>query len=153
VRRWRIGVAGALAAGLLAASSPAEEERGLNASHEGYPLYLRYCADCHGLRADGKGRRAQALARPPSDLTRLSARRGEPMRLDELSRIIDGRRNMQGHAAADMPIWGEQFLGEVPNPAMRERARIRLVQSLAEYVLSIQVAAEPAAEEKDPAQP
>jgi mono/diheme cytochrome c family protein len=134
-------LAAALALALLAVpsvSAEEEKERGLNPSHEGYPLYQRLCASCHGLRADGKGPRAAVTDPPPADLTRLAAARGEAPRLDELTRIIDGRRTLRAHGEGPMPVWGEELVAGVADPAMREQARIRLIQSLAEYVLSIQ---------------
>ncbi len=129
-------------AGLLLAALPGSaqeaEERGRNPSHEGYPLYQRFCAACHGLRADGKGPRAVVTSPPPADLTRLAAAPGEAPRLDALTRVIDGRRTIRAHGEGPMPVWGEDLVADVPDPAMREQARIRLIQSLAEYVLSIQ---------------
>lgn len=137
----RSKLAAALAPALLLALSASggdEEERGRNPSHEGYPLYQRFCASCHGIRADGKGARAAVTSPPPTDLTRLAAARGRAPRLEELTRIIDGRRTVRAHGEGPMPVWGEELAADVSDPTMREQARIRLTQSLAEYVLSIQ---------------
>jgi mono/diheme cytochrome c family protein len=141
---WRLGALPALciALALLAgapAAAQAATERGPNPDHEGYPLYQRFCASCHGVHADGRGPRAAALSPPPPDLTHLAASRGEPLRLDEITRIIDGRRTLRAHGEGPMPVWGEALVADVADPAAREQARIRLIQSLAEYVLSIQV--------------
>lgn len=139
VRPPTLAALGALAL-LLAAPAPAAEEavRGLNPGHEGYPLYQRFCASCHGVRADGKGPRAMLVSPPPPDLTHLVAARGEAPHLDELTRVIDGRRTLRAHGEGPMPVWGEALVADVPDATMREQARIRLVQSLAEYLLSIQ---------------
>lgn len=133
----------------LALAAGAEPERGPNPEHDGYPLYQRFCASCHGLRADGRGPRAPALKKPPPDLTQLSVVRGAPLRLDELTRVIDGRRRLHAHGEGPMPVWGEELVGDVSDATIREQTRVRLIQSLAEYVLSIQ--ATPSARDADQA--
>jgi mono/diheme cytochrome c family protein len=136
----------ALALGLFGTTpgSPEEEvERGPNPDHEGYPLYQRFCASCHGLRADGRGPRAATVSPPPADLTHLAASRGGALSLDEVTRVIDGRRTLRAHGEGPMPVWGKELVADVADPEMREKARIRLVQSLAEYVVSIQVPDDP----------
>lgn len=128
--------------GALSASADEATPQGPNPGHEGYALYQRFCASCHGVHADGKGPRAAAMSPPPADLRHLASAPGGAPTLDELTRIIDGRRTIRAHGEGPMPVWGEEFAADVPDPEMREKARIRLVQSLAEYVLSIQVPAE-----------
>ena len=133
---------GALIAALLLAAGAAAEEgapaTGLNPTHPGHPLYQHHCAECHGVFADGKGPRAAALDKPPPDLTRLGDPKGEQPRLDALTRSIDGRRTLRAHGTGGMPVWGEKLAEDVPDWRAREEARIRLIQSLAEYLLSIQ---------------
>ena len=132
---------GLIAALMLAAGAVGDEAvpaTGLNPAHLGHPLYQRFCGECHGVLADGKGRRAPALETPPPDLTRLGEAKGEAPRLDALIRVIDGRRTVRAHGAGPMPAWGEKLAEEVPDWRAREEARIRLIQSLAEYLLSIQ---------------
>jgi mono/diheme cytochrome c family protein len=126
----------------LPASAAEQPERGPNPGHEGYPLYQRFCASCHGVHADGRGPRAAAMSPPPADLRHLAAARGRALSLDEITRVIDGRRTVRAHGEGPMPVWGEELVADVPDPEMREKARIRLVQSLAEYVLSIQLPAD-----------
>ena len=132
---------GLIAALLLAAGAAGDEgvpAAGLNPAHLGHPLYQRFCAECHGVLADGKGPRAPTLEKPPPDLTRLGEAKGEAPRLDALIRIIDGRRTLRAHGAGGVPAWGEKLAEDVPDWHAREEARIRLIQSLAEYLLSIQ---------------
>ncbi len=133
---------GALIAALLLAAGASADEgasaTGLNPEHPGYPLYQRYCVECHGVLADGKGPRAPALEKPPPDLTRLGEGKGEAPRLDGLTRVIDGRRTLPAHGPGARPVWGEKLAADVPDWHAREQARIRLIQSLAEYLLSIQ---------------
>jgi mono/diheme cytochrome c family protein len=110
---------------------------GLNPDHLGYALYQSLCAECHGVRAEGNGPRARRFDPPPVDLTRLQGLDGAPPSLERLTRVIDGRRTIRAHEEDGMPIWGEQLVATEPNSGRRERARIHLVQTLAEYVLSI----------------
>ena len=84
------------------------------------------------------GPRAPDLEKPPTDLTRLGEEKGEALRLDWLTRIIDGRRTLRAHGAGPMPVWGEKLAEDAPDWHTREEARIQLIQSLAEYILSIQ---------------
>jgi hypothetical protein len=37
-----------------------------------------------------------------------------------------------------MPVWGWELVADVPDPEMRERARLQLVYTLAEYLIAIQ---------------
>jgi mono/diheme cytochrome c family protein len=121
-----------------AAVAGTEPEQGLNSDHVAYGLYQSLCAECHGVRADGRGPKALVMAKPPADLTRLRETYGVVVELDWLSQTIDGRRTIRAHQRDGMPIWGERLVADQADFEMRERARIRLVQSLAEYVLSIQ---------------
>ncbi len=113
------------------------DSAGRNPDHPGYPLYVRLCSGCHGRNADGRGPQAAKLPQPPSNLVRLSVDRGRPVTLQELTRVIDGRRAVRSHGN-DMPVWGNELAATATDPALRERTRIRLIQSLAEYVISIQ---------------
>ena len=60
-RVWLAGV-------LLTLSSPVWADE----TAEGRTYYMRYCASCHGVEADGHGNVAPALAQPPSDLKHLA---------------------------------------------------------------------------------
>lgn len=101
-------------------------------------LYRSLCAECHGEDARGDGPKAPKLEPAPPDLTRLADVDPALLRVEVLSRVIDGRRTVRAHGQSRMPVWGEQLAPGVADPVMREQARIRLVQSVAEYLLSIQ---------------
>ena len=105
---------GALIAALLLAAGAAGDEgvsaTGLNPSHPGHSLYQRYCAECHGVFADGKGPRAPALEKPAPDLTRLGEAKGEAPRLEALTRVIDGRRTLRAHGTGPMPVWVSEMI-------------------------------------------
>ncbi len=79
------------------------------AAAKGQIIYVRYCASCHGVAGRGDGAIAADLRVPPTDLTRLAAKRGGRFPLDEVRQSIDGRKATPGHGSADMPVWGEVF--------------------------------------------
>jgi mono/diheme cytochrome c family protein len=76
---------------------------------DGRELYVRYCAACHGLQADGNGPLASVLRVAPTDLRRLGERRGRPLPAEPIARFIDGREAVVAHGPRDMPVWGERF--------------------------------------------
>ena len=90
-------------------------------------LYIRYCADCHGLSGHGDGPAAGGLQPPPADLTRSTLGRSE------LIGVIDGRRPVKGHGAPSMPAWGSIFSNQAG--ASGQRASTIRVEALADEVL------------------
>lgn len=44
------------------------------AIQQGGKIFRQYCADCHGVKGDGKGSMADSLKRKPADLTRSQTR-------------------------------------------------------------------------------
>ena len=88
----------------------------------GQERFLRYCASCHGREAMGGGPVANALKRPPADLTRIELRRGrfDP---DFVASYIDGRLRVLGHGPGDMPVWGRVFGVEDEQSWRRGRPR------------------------------
>jgi mono/diheme cytochrome c family protein len=77
---------------------------------QGAFLYATYCASCHGAGARGDGPAAQALVKPPPDLTLLAARHGEPLERERIAELIDGRT---AHGPREMPVWGRRlYAGE-----------------------------------------
>jgi mono/diheme cytochrome c family protein len=93
-------------------------------------LYVRYCADCHGMSGRGDGSAAADLRPPPSDLTRSRLSR------DELIRVIDGRRPVNAHGA--MPQWGPLFESQ-GGMAGQRTSEIRIA-ALADEVLRLREA-------------
>lgn len=72
---------------------------------DGEPLFLRYCATCHGLRGDGRGPSAQFTSSPPRDFTRGTYKfrmtpAGAAPTLDDLVRTIT-----VGVRGTHMPGW------------------------------------------------
>jgi mono/diheme cytochrome c family protein len=81
----------------------------------GRELFLKYCALCHGARADGRGVRS-GFERPPADFTSPRWQRPE-----EAARVMQAIRD--GVPDSSMPSWN--MLGD------------KAVADLAAYVLSV----------------
>ena len=96
------------------------------------------CAECHGVRADGRGEKAALFQPPPPELTRLARRGGVEPRRESLMLVIDGRRIAKGHGERGMPVWGDRLLADATDSGLVEDARLHLIQSLADYLVSIQ---------------
>lgn len=77
----------------------------------GRDLYLKHCATCHGMEADGRGPMAPALVVQPKDLTALAAENEGVFPLLRVVRRIDGREPLVSHGSA-MPVYGEFFEGD-----------------------------------------
>jgi mono/diheme cytochrome c family protein len=96
----------AVVALVLLASSAAAEEPG-----EGFgaDLFFTHCGACHGASGHGDGPVAAQLEFVPPDLTRIAERNGGDFPADDVHRIIDGKRPLEGHGGPEMPIWGDAF--------------------------------------------
>ncbi|WP_323790017.1 cytochrome c [Thalassovita sp.] len=77
----------------------------------GQDLYLKHCATCHGINADGQGPMGPALVVQPKDLTLLTAENDGTFPLMRVVRRIDGREPLVSHGSA-MPVYGEFFQGD-----------------------------------------
>jgi len=104
---------------------------------KGRALYLRYCASCHGISADGHGPVASALKIPPADLRILSKRYGNPLPEDQIAQFIDGRADVQAHGPREMPIWGERIWASGEAEGQQRKVSHR-VADLVAYLQSIQ---------------
>jgi mono/diheme cytochrome c family protein len=104
----------------------------------GAPMYLQYCAACHGRQARGDGPAVKALVRQPADLTTIAARRGGSFPSAEIARFIDGRFDLPAHGSREMPVWGQQFAADFPDPDVGETIARGNIASLIEYLKSIQ---------------
>lgn len=128
--RWMIPLLGLVLLG-AASISRADEVT------EGRALYLRNCAACHGVKADGNGPAAPALTSKASDLRFLSARYGNPLPQDQIARFIDGRADVIAHGPRDMPVWGDK-VWEYPEGKGNELQVTPRVAALIAYLQSIQ---------------
>jgi mono/diheme cytochrome c family protein len=107
---------------------------------EGRTLYMRNCAACHGIKADGNGPAAPALTTKAPDLRFLSARYGNPLPQDQIARFIDGRADVVAHGPRDMPVWGEK-VWEYPEGKGNQHQVTPRIAELIAYLQSIQKAA------------
>lgn len=123
---------------LAAAVAGAEEGPDPVLADLGAAQYATYCAACHGVDARGDGPVAEALQKPPPDLTRIAARRGGVFPSGEIARFIDGRFGVTAHGPREMPIWGERFTESIPEPGLGEEVARGRVVTLVNYLQSIQ---------------
>lgn len=106
------------------------------ATPSGREMYVTYCASCHGIDGRGDGPVAPALVVPPTDLTRLEAR--GKFDEGEIMRVIDGRREVNGHGTRAMPVWGAVFVTELDTLRYTEYTTLLLTRDLMEYLRTIQ---------------
>lgn len=142
-----IAIAAVLVAGVSPLPALAQEQaenKGFMAA-VGRVTFQRYCASCHGEKADGTGPVAKMLKIPPTDLRQLSIENDGVFPAERVLATIDGREEVRGHGNRDMPVWGEVFqTALVANPATpeeegEERAR-RKTRELMYYLETIQLA-------------
>lgn len=108
---------------------------------EGRTSFMRHCASCHGVEADGHGFVAPALAQPPNDLRHLGQGNDTSILADRLVRVIDGRKTVIAHGERDMPVWGERFEDIQVEGAPREQAVRARINAIVAYLISIQAKA------------
>ena len=109
----------------------------LAANEAGRPLYLRYCAACHGREGRGDGPVAPALGEKPMDLTQLAAAHRGEFPMDAVVEAIDGTRTVRAHGVSEMPVWGEVFRPNPDSPEQEARARDKVI-AIADYLRSLQ---------------
>jgi mono/diheme cytochrome c family protein len=128
--RWMITLLGLVLLSTASISSADEVS-------EGKASYLRICAACHGVKADGNGPAAPAFTTRASDLRFLSARYGNPLPQDQIARFIDGRADVIAHGPRDMPVWGDK-VWKYPEGQANQRQVAPRVAALIAYLQSIQ---------------
>jgi mono/diheme cytochrome c family protein len=100
--------------------------------------YLRACASCHGVQGRGDGPVASALRGPPPDLTTLSSRYGGAFPRDVVVAVVTGEREVPAHGTRLMPVWNERFGSSSGAAAVAALYTRRRLESLADYVESLQ---------------
>lgn len=138
VHEWIIGVILVLSAVSGFSTSTQADEIA-----EGRTYFVRYCASCHGLTADGRGPVAKVLQSPPTDLRRLGERYGMPLPADRIARFIDGRESVPAHGERDMPVWGERFHDIHAEGGAREAEIGARIAKIVAYLNSIQLRTQP----------
>jgi mono/diheme cytochrome c family protein len=104
----------------------------------GEHLYEMSCAGCHGANARGNGPVAPILRTSAPDLTLIASRRGGSFPDDEIYRIVDGQADLSAHGPRNMPVWGYEFFGQGPDDEAAHRQATRKIESLLEFLRSIQ---------------
>ncbi len=142
----RIIVAGAALVACLPTLSALGQEEGENKGFMaamGRVTFNRYCASCHGQKADGTGPVARMLKVPPADLRMLAIENDGEFPTERISESIDGRTVVKTHGSRDMPVWGEVFQTTLvaspaaPDESGEDRAT-RKVRELMLYIETIQ---------------
>ena len=128
-----------LAALLALPTTPARAERSEEEGNVGRNYYIRYCAACHGASGRGDGPVAGQLKKPPTDLTRIAARRHGTFPDAEMGKFIDGRSVVPAHGTREMPIWGKRFAGLYGDDSVAEEVTRGKIGVLVQYLKSIQV--------------
>jgi mono/diheme cytochrome c family protein len=108
------------------------------AAQAGHNLYEQHCMLCHGLRGHGDGDFAAELKVAPADLTTIALRRGGVFPESQIREMIDGRRRVRGHGAANMPIWGDVFGRNGPAGGQYEADVRDKLDAMMAYLKSIQ---------------
>jgi mono/diheme cytochrome c family protein len=103
------------------------------------------CAPCHGVSGRGNGPVAASLNTPPSDLTRISQRKGGRFPKARVFVTIVGVERPAAHGTREMPIWGDIFVDEAVGggvtmeDAKRAATEVeRRIEGLVAYIESIQ---------------
>ena len=112
-------------------------------SDEGRTYFMRYCASCHGVEADGKGFVARALTQRPADLKHLGRHTRDPLLGERIAQYIDGRKVVPAHGEREMPVWGERLQDPSIKDAEREGLVSKRINAIVAYLLSIQEPAPP----------
>ncbi|WP_239491047.1 c-type cytochrome [Luteitalea sp. TBR-22] len=137
-----MGVVAVLALSPAARAFPRAQQQevastGKAAAFVGSDLFRSYCATCHGEAAKGDGPLASMLKKRPADLTMFSKNNGGTFPAELVGRIIDGRKQVDGHGGKDMPVWGDAFKeagGGSDEAAIKAR-----IDALVRYLETIQV--------------
>jgi len=112
---------------------------GSSAMAQGRVNYLENCSACHGRFAAGDGPLTGVLLVPVPDLRRLSAMSGGIFPADYVYQVIDGREQFLSHGDRFMPVWGSEFWLQEGADEQAEAAVGRRIQSLVDYLASIQL--------------
>lgn len=100
--------------------------------------FLEHCSACHGASGRGNGPVASSLNKPPTDLTRIAARRDGKFPADEIAAFIDGRTELAAHGSREMPIWGREFASRSGSDAIGDELVRGRHLILVEYLRTIQ---------------
>lgn len=100
--------------------------------------YLRYCASCHGIDADGNGPLKDVLRAAPPDLTRIAERNDGSFPAAKIASVIDGRFAVPAHGTGTMPVWGRILGRPLAEGVTPEEVARGQIDALVAYLQSIQ---------------
>ena len=107
----------------------------------GAQLYKRFCSSCHGVQARGDGPVSKTFKIEVPDLTRIAHRHGGVFPVEQIHKIIDGRKTLPPHGSREMPVWGFEFYRESNDAGSpdAQRSTDELIARLTEYPPTIQI--------------
>jgi mono/diheme cytochrome c family protein len=92
--------------------------------------FLRSCSSCHGVSGKGDGPVAKSLVKPPSDLTKLSAKNNGVFPVARIYEMIDGRIQSLTHGTREMPVWGDTYMQDLTNRDSRDFTSKEMAEAL-----------------------
>lgn len=131
-------LATSLTALLLSACSPSKTEA-VAGEVDAEALFVRNCANCHGLYGEGDGPAAATLSIVPPDLRQIAKRNNGNFPHDAIAQVIDGRTLRNGHDLPGMPMWGSLLAPADMSKAEAEAYVSERVEALTGYLESIQL--------------
>jgi mono/diheme cytochrome c family protein len=106
-----------------------------------------HCAACHGADGKGSGPVSRVLKIAPPDLTRIAKRNGGVFPEAMVFGTISGLNMPASHGTREMPVWGNEFVGETLEGSVSiEEAQEAVsdvtdrIRRLVKFIESIQVA-------------
>jgi mono/diheme cytochrome c family protein len=114
---------------------------GRSLAQTGKQDFEQHCADCHGIKADGRGTsKVLSPEYPPPDLTHLAQNNGGKFPFERVVNIIDGREKIPSHARIEMPFWGVtmQEPGKEFTPQSNAKVKAR-IDAIAKFLETLQV--------------
>jgi mono/diheme cytochrome c family protein len=128
----------ALGAGLLfARQSSVNIPVSKTPAYSGKQMYASYCAPCHGLDGRGHGPAAEALKRPPEDLTLLQRNNHGVYPARRVIAVLQFGVEAPAHGSREMPVWGPVF-GKLDHPSGRKSTQELRISNLTRYLETLQ---------------
>jgi len=75
----------------------------------------------------------------PTDLRMLGKKYGTPLPKPKLLEFIDGREMVRAHGTANMPVWGEQLVPNVPPTTNTEFFKRGTIIVILDYIGTLQI--------------
>ena len=124
MKQKRILIAAVIAGLGWSAQGFADSEQD-KAIERGQAHYLLFCANCHGVDADGQGPLVELLKVTPTDLRLLQGSAGEATVADRVLKAVAGRHPVGESGAHKMPVFSDNL-------------EISTVIEIAEYLETVQ---------------